>query len=311
MLRTCLITMLIVVGPLTAQEDASWSIERSMTQYIFRHKDQPVASYRWKDGDIRRPFFFHLHAPGGRQLTRNHPPVAGKDATDHDTFHPGLWMSFGDVNGQDFWRNKARVWKEGEGLSRGDPLLFSEQLTFIGTDDAEEGKQENSVRFHHSDGGYLLIWQARFRAVSKDLVFGDQEEMGLGVRLHTDLTVKAGGTIRDSEGRVNEKGVWGKTASWCAYFRTFATGDKAEHAGVAIFADPGNFRPSWWHVRDYGLMVANPFGRNAFTRGEKSAVVVKKGESLTLRYGILLFSQTGKEPRLEEGHKQFLKLIGK
>ena len=108
------------------------------------------------------------------------------------------------------------------------------------------------------------------------MVFGDQEEMGLGIRVHTGLTVKAGGTIRDSEGRVDEKGIWGKTAKWCAYYRTFGK----IHRGVAIFPDPANFRPSWWHVRDYGLIVANPFGQNAFTKGEKSRVVVKKGETL-------------------------------
>ncbi|MBM3861987.1 MAG: hypothetical protein FJ395_20375, partial [Verrucomicrobia bacterium] len=58
--------------------------------------------------------------------------------------------------------------------------------------------------------------------------------------------------------------------------------------GVLLMPDPKNFRASWFHNRDYGLMVANPFGRNAFTKGEKSAVVVKKGESFRLRFGVLI-----------------------
>ena len=58
---------------------------------------------------ILRPYFCNVHAPGGIQVTRNHPPVAGQDATDHDTMHPGLWLAFGDINGQDFWRNKGRI----------------------------------------------------------------------------------------------------------------------------------------------------------------------------------------------------------
>jgi len=289
-----------------------WDLDRTLTEYKFAHKGKPVARYRWKDGDTRRPFFFHLHAPDGSQVTRNHPPIAGKDATDHDTMHPGLWLSFGDVNGQDYWRNKARVWKESEGIKNGDPFSFSEHLVLFNKDEmAEEGQHTNSFQFEAIPEGYLLTWTARFRGQGKDLVFGDQEEMGLGVRMHTDLTEKAGGKIMDSEGRTGAKAIWGKAAKWCAYYRTFAEKGRTTHRGVAIFTDPGNFRPCWWHVRDYGLMVANPFGRRAFTKGDASRVVVKKGEDLTLRFGVLVFSQDGKSPRIEEGYKAYLKRIAK
>jgi hypothetical protein len=50
-----------------------------------------------------------LRAPSGVAVTRHHPPIAGSDATDHDTMHPGVWLAFGDLNAQDFWRNKARI----------------------------------------------------------------------------------------------------------------------------------------------------------------------------------------------------------
>ena len=45
----------------------------------------------------------------GVQVTRNHPPVKDVDAVDHDTMHPGIWLGFGDISGQDFWRNKATM----------------------------------------------------------------------------------------------------------------------------------------------------------------------------------------------------------
>jgi hypothetical protein len=38
------------------------------------------------------------------------------------------------------------------------------------------------------------------------------------------------------------------------------------------------------------MLVANPFGQNAFTKGEKSKVVVRKGETFRLRFGILVHS---------------------
>src|SRR5687767_13101658 len=71
---------------------------------------QPIANYTYAgDVKISRPFFHKVRLPGGPQLTRNHPPIPGKDATDHDTMHPGIWLAFGDVNGEDTWRNKAYV----------------------------------------------------------------------------------------------------------------------------------------------------------------------------------------------------------
>jgi hypothetical protein len=43
-------------------------------------------------------------------------------------------------------------------------------------------------------------------------------------------------------------------------------------------------------VRDYGLMVANPFGQNAFTKGETSRIEVKPGEQFDLRFGVWIYS---------------------
>ena len=54
---------------------------------------------------------------------------------------------------------------------------------------------------------------------------------------------------------------------------------------------PANFRPSWFHARDYGLLLANPFGRKAFGKGDASKVVVKRGGTLRLRYGVLLHAR--------------------
>src|SRR5262245_8041463 len=69
----------------------------------------PWPGYVFRDPDIRRPFLAHVQAPNGVQVTRNHPPIEGQDATDHPTMHPGIWLAFSDLAGQDFWRNEAAV----------------------------------------------------------------------------------------------------------------------------------------------------------------------------------------------------------
>lgn len=70
---------------------------------------KPLATYVWQDRDVMRPYFAHVHAPNGKQVTRNNPPIDGIDATDHASMHLGLWLAFGDLGGEDFWRNKGQV----------------------------------------------------------------------------------------------------------------------------------------------------------------------------------------------------------
>jgi hypothetical protein len=149
------------------------------------------------------------------------------------------------------------------------------------------------------------MWVSTFTCDQRPFAFGDQEEMGLGFRVATSITEQNGGTIRDSEGRTTAAAIWGKSAAWCDYSGAI----DGRHVGVTLMGHPDNFRPSWWHARDYGLLVANPFGREAFRQGQKSSVVVEQGESLRLRYGILLHAgKLGEPPDLAAVYADYVEL---
>jgi hypothetical protein len=66
--------------------------------------------------------------------------------------------------------------------------------------------------------------------------------------------------------------------------------------GITLKADPANFRASWWHNRDYGLIVANPFGRAAMKQGGPSSVSVKRGESFRLRFAAAIHAGDSFDP---------------
>lgn len=282
----------IVLGLITAQiswqraiADEHVSFVRTATSVQIRVGEQLLATYYFADSKTLRPYLAHVRAPGGTQVTRNHPPVAGVDATDHDTMHPGIWLAFGDLGGADFWRNKGRV----------------EHAKFVEEPRAAGDHGEFTVKNRYLDGDRLvceelcrivvdvrpaetlLVWDSTFSA-PQEFYFGDQEEMGLGVRVATPLTVKNGGTLTNSAGAQGEKQVWGQQADWCDYAGTI----DGKPVGVMIVPDAGNFGRSWYHARDYGFVAANPFGRKAFTKGEASRVVVPPGESLRLRYAVVL-----------------------
>ena len=77
-----------------------------------------------------------------------------------------------------------------------------------------------------------------------------------------------------------------------------------------IMPDPANFRPSWWHNRDYGVFVANPFGRGAMKQGEKSAVTIKSGEPFRLRFGVWLHSTpVSTNTDLPSAYRDYLHLL--
>jgi Family of unknown function (DUF6807) len=281
----------------------------------------PVAVFCYHDDKITRPFFAHVRAPNGMQVTRHHPPIEGQDSVDHSTFHPGIWMSFGDINGSDFWRIMApvRVVKFVEqpqgGPGRGS---FAVQNEYLDQKDHSKPVCVEVARYTFIDRpeGYMLLWDSTFSS-DHEFAFGDQEEMGLGFRVATPLRVEqkseggippGNGTILDSEGRKNGDQIWGNSADWCDYSGTMA----GQRLGMTIFCHPENFRPSWFHARDYGLLEANPFGRQAFGKGDKSSVVVKPGEKLRLRYGVLIHSGPERsEVDFAAAYKDYLQLAGK
>ena len=301
------LTIVSKIAEATAAETIEFRSEPD--KVIITAGNQPVATYVYADQEISRPYFAHVHVPGAVQVTRNHPPQAGVDRVDHGTFHPGIWMAFGDINGQDYWRNKARVQHERfiePPKANGSTGFFVVQNSYCRTDAPDQIVCQETCRYTISiePAGYLLICDSAFRS-PKEFAFGDQEEMGLGVRLATPITVKSGGKITDAFGRVNEKGIWGKSSPWCDY------GGKIDgrEVGILVMSDESNFRPSRYHVRDYGLLTSNPFGQKVFGDQQASRVVVPANDTLRLRFGVLLHASSDQELDRQAAFDSFLRRL--
>jgi len=267
--------------------EGRFACEERSDRLIVSLDEKAVAEYVFRDDKVLRPYFRSLRTAGGIPVTRNHPPIPGVDATDHDTMHPGLWLGFGDISGQDFWRNKAQIEQiqfTSSPKSVGGRLTFATESRLLTAQDKELGRLVSEYEFRSSRDGWMLIWTATFAAGQDELVFGDQEEMGFGARVATPLTEKNGGRITSATGRTTAAQTWGQPAPWCDYSGKI----DGKPVGITLMADPGNFRECWWHNRDYGVFVANPFGRAAMKQGEPSRVVVKPGESLRLRFGAFI-----------------------
>lgn len=290
---------------LALQEAAAVTFQQDHGTLQIAIGGQPVADYVFADDKIRRPYFRHLRTLSGVQVTRTQPPEKGQDLDDHATMHPGLWLAFGDLSGHDFWRNKGTV-RHVRFVA--EPKSHTGRGTFTVRNIYESNEkpictEDCEITIIVRPDGYLLDWRSTFRSETGEVAFGDQEEMGLGVRAATPLAVIKGGTIIDSEGRQNEPQIWGKQADWCRYTGVV----DGERVGVALMPHPQNFRRSWFHARDYGVLVANPFGRRAFTSGETSRIVMPQGDEFRLRFGVLVYeSPEGKSPDISAAYREYL-----
>lgn len=316
----CGIACLAVMVPASCfAEPPTVRLAREPGQITITVGEQPFARYVYEDDRIPRPYFCEVHTPDGIEVSRNHPPIEGVDRTDHPTYHPGLWLAFGDISGADFWRLKAKVdhdgiveepkGESGRGSfavrniyqSRQDEIcreVCRYRLEVVPPDELGGG----------SSSAYLFFHESEFYSDQNDFVFGDQEEMGLGVRVATPISGKEDGVVTNSEGGKTEQGTWGKIADWCDYSGPL----EDRRIGMTLIPHPENFRKCWFHARDYGVLLANPFGEKVFTDCEKpSAIPVKKGERFPLRYGVFIYStEPGNEDLPAKGYAAYLKRIG-
>jgi hypothetical protein len=246
--------------------------------------DQPTAAER---NELLTVLTSSFAALGTTSMFREKMKAPGyANYVDHDTMHPGIWLGFGDISAQDFWRNKAAMEHLRFVIA---PTIVDGRLRFATECHLKTSTGEplclltNDFTVTARPNGWLLVWSAEFRADQRPIVFGDQEEMGIGARVATPFTEKNGGIIRSSTGKKTAKETWGQPAKWCDY-----SGSGPQSGGIMLMASDKNFRESWWHNRDYGVFVANPFGREAMKQGPRSAVTVAQGETLKITFGALI-----------------------
>lgn len=296
------------VGQCTSTAEAGtinpFEVEEKSDRLIITHSGKPVTEFVFHDERILRPYFANVFAPNGLRVTRRHPPIPGVDAMDHDTMHPGIWLAFGDISGHDFWRNKGRI----EHLQfidkpkmEEDRLKFSTESKLVTSEGKTVCMLNSRLSLTQRPGGWLMSWDSTFHSDQGDFSFGDQEEMGFGARMATSLCEKQGGVIVSSTGRTKANNTWGQPASWCDY--SGPSGDQS--GGITLMAAPMNFRESWWHNRDYGLMVANPFGRAAMKQGSSSEITVKQGELFRIVFGAWIHDGTNVE--LDLAFQEFMR----
>lgn len=292
-------------------------------------------SYRW-DEKIRRPVLLPVVTAGGATITRGFP-VETRDGETIDHPHQvGLAMSYGDVNGVDFWNNSPfrsaaeldrmgrivhrRVIRVKSGNQSGELVTESDWLMPDGTTVLTAVTR---YEFIFIGKIRLIDVETKLTAKSAKVVFGDNKEGFFALRVARELEqidqfpvkitdlkgvfgeAKNGANLTGeyftSEG-VKGNAVWGTTGKWAAITGRIG----GEDIAVAIFDDPKNLNhPASMMVRGYGLLALNPFGRTAFDpKSDARSLNLDKGRSVRLRYRLAIAND---KSALEENYREFVK----
>jgi len=257
--------------------------------------DALFTTYHYAVGGVR-PYFYPLLGPTGVAMTRNFPmrtDVPG-ESLDHP-HHRSLYVAFGEVNGVDVWAeppnpNTGRIVHEGwDNLVAGPVLAYlGERLRWVDGQGHPLLAERRRTIVYSTASVRLLDIEIVLAPARQAVLFGDTKEGGpLGLRVASALEGKRGGLIENAYGGRREAETWGKRAPWVDYSGQIG----GETVGVALMDHPTSFRhPTHWHVRDYGLFCANPFGLSAFADdpNQRGDVVLPPGQSLTFRYRVCL-----------------------
>jgi hypothetical protein len=252
-----------------------------LNQISFQRSGIEIARYYFGP-ELRRPFIYPVIGPSGRSLTRmGHP----HDPESH-SHHNSIWISHHDVNGISFWDDRApgkivhqRIDRfddadPGAGVLTQNSWTVSNQVVLV------------ERRYTHAEPlakrEWLLTIDLELRPAKEAVTLGKTPFGLVGVRMAKTMGVNdGGGRIRNSEGGLNEAGVFWKHARWVDYSGPIAP---AVTEGITLLDHPANpNHPTVFHVRNDGWM-----GASLTHDGSRT---ISRNQPLQLRYGFYVHAR--------------------
>lgn len=302
---------------------------------LIASRSGPVLGYLPQSG--LKPVFFPVRTLDGRLAVRRWPVVddTAEKITDH-IHHRGLWFTYGDIDGVDYWAEKAKqqgtIRSDSLEVSDSDTAKLSTHWTWLKPDGSRHLSSDLTMTAAIDASTLVLDFDITLKADQQDLHFGDTKEGAFAIRVPSTMAVdsKQGGSILNSEGH-SDRDSWGQSAPFVIYTGPLPQDDSLQTAApearqdvldgsqtgggdsgtgsIAILVHPKSFAyPGRWHVRTYGLFAHNPFGvkdfaeaaeLNADEKAREGGFTLKRGDQLDLKYRVLV-SDAVLEPSMVE-----------
>jgi len=272
--------------------------------------EQLFTTYHYS-GKVVRPYLNPVIGPEGKSVVRKPASSGNPEKFDH-IHHRGIWVAHGDVNGTDNWSEEeghgGTVCKKFLEITSGPVFGKLHSLNdWVNNKGKKILEEERIITVYNlPEHARIIDHKIILRASEGEVVFKDTKESGLlSVRVAPSMEVRNTGKFENSYGGVNEEECWGKRANWCDYY------GKVDNVlvGVSIFDHLDNLRyPTWWHIRNYGLMTANFFGLSDFYGDKKisGTYILPAYQELKLYYRIYIHSGDTQTAKVREKYLNFL-----
>jgi len=248
-----------------------------------------------------KPYFYPVRAADGAMICRQL-----ENPVDHP-HHKGIWCSIDEVNGIKFWAEKGKIENQSVEIlaASGDPAKIKLVNYWLGADGKPVVIETAVVSIF---ANRLIAYDGTFTAGEQLVTFEDTKEGMFGIRVADSLRGSSGGQIVNAEGMHGEKECWGQESKWVDYFGTV----DGKTYGVTLIDHPQNFRKSRFHVRNYGLFTASPFGQKAYTNDKLPAdpLSLEPGKSFRLRYGLYVHAGDTEQGMVPATYEFYLKNSG-
>lgn len=248
--------------------------------------------------DEKYPFFYPVNGPlsGGSVTSMRNGEYP---------HHSSLFFGCDMVNGGNYWQEglergriisvNAEILKEG-----GDTLVISDECIWSRPGAVSPVKDSRKIIITAPSANVRQMDIEITMEMLIDVHIRKTNHSLFSARMAADLSIKNGGTMINAEGAKGEKETFGKPSPWIDFFGK--RGDFTE--GLAILQNPSNpWYPSPWFTRDYGFISPTPM----YWPQNGEETFIKKGETLQLRYRVLVHGGNSEEAKIGEQFENYKK----
>lgn len=294
---------------------------KPFTQYLF--EIDPAKPMAAEGVLLTKPVLYPLTTPSGIVVTRGWPfeKIEG-EKRDHP-HHIGLYFTYDEINGNNFWNNSKNPLPAIEHLrtelatdTAGHPALETHSQ-WTGKGDVPLLAEKRMTSFSTGTDEYIIDIDIELTALAEKVAFGDTKEGVFAIRLaqwlteSTDSRYQRGtGSYLNCHGDEKESGVWGKRAKWVRI-----QGQKdGKTVGIAILNHPSSTNyPTYWHARGYGAFSANPLGQYAFQRSHRVedpkpfGLTLERGQTAGFKFRVVIYDGPRTKEQLDEAFEEYIK----
>jgi hypothetical protein len=324
------VRLVCIVSELDAQASQTFTLEEDQSPAAVSVADGTSGVDINLDGQLfttyhhaaqhNKLFLYPIIGPTGKGLTRGYPMVSDIPGEKHDhPHHKSIHVAHGDVNGVDLWSEL-----DDHGYQRHDSFspAFGAGSTYVSgpvcgafrsrsywVSRAEQpvvAEEKHVVVYAAGADARIMDITVTLQATEGPVRFGDTKEGAmLSVRVASSMDADGDGHIENGYGARGEDECFGYRAPWMDY-----TGPvDGATVGLAVFDHPSSFRyPTYWHVRNYGLVHANSFAWREFLGhpGVDGSYVLPEGAVLRCKFRVYLHTGNTQEAGVAARYHDFI-----